>query len=91
MFDGLAGRFVQRGVTTGFFQVQFLDIPVFHDDEFTDCRTGYSHSSGFFRVNQMLSDMSDDITVMVGYVILDRVFSGTIAVPVPVPVPAAGS
>ena len=45
----------------------------------------------------MLSDMSDDITVMVGYVILDRVFSGTIAiaiaiaVPVPVPVPAAGS
>ena len=84
MFDGLAGRFVQRGITTGFFQVQFLDIPVFHDDEFTDCRTGYSHSSGFFRVNQMLSDVSDDITVMVGYVILDRVFSRTIAIVVTV-------
>ena len=62
--------------------MQFLDIPVFHDGEFTDCRTGYSHSSGFFRVNQMLSDVSDDITVMVGYVILDRVFSSTIVVTV---------
>ena len=74
MFDGLAGRFVQRGITTGFFQVQFLDIPVFHDDEFTDCRTGYFHSSGFFRVNRMLSDMSDDIAVWTGQ---DFLYSGS--------------
>ena len=32
----------------------------------------------------MLSDVSDDITVMGGYVILDRVFSSTIAIVVTV-------